>query len=174
MKWLIATLAVAIAGASTALAAAPQPVKAFDTKHMQGRWYEIARSPNRVNQGCEAGTTDWTPKGDGTYRISAACHKGSPTAAPRVINGDVEILNPGHNTKVRMKLFAGIIQREYWIFDHAADYGWLIMGTPKGDFISIEATRPILSPAVKAEALARARSLGYDTSKLIFPVQVRR
>lgn len=171
---LIATLAVAAATASSAMAAAPQPVRSFDKSHMKGRWYEIARSPNKVNEGCQAGTTDWTPKGDGSYRISAACHKGSPTAAPRIINGDVEILNPGQNTKVRMKLFAGIIQRDYWIFDHAADYGWLIMGSPKGDFISIEATHPVLSPAVKAEALARAKALGYDTSKLIFPKQVAR
>jgi apolipoprotein D and lipocalin family protein len=166
-----ATLALAIGAAFPALAAAPQPRQAFDRAHMKGRWYEIARSPNKVNEGCQAGTTDWTPKPDGSFRISAACHRGSPTAPARVINGEVVVLNPGQNTKVKMKLLAGIIQREYWILDHAADYGWLIMGAPKGDFISIEATRPVLAPQVKAEALARAKALGYDTSSLIFPVQ---
>lgn len=167
-----ATLAAVLVSASAAQAAAPQPRQAFDQRHMKGRWYEIARSPNKVNEGCQAGTTDWTPKGDGSYRIAAACHKGSPTARPRVISGDVEILNPGQNNRVKMKIFGGLISREYWIFDHAHDYGWLIMGTPKGDFISIEATRPFLPPAVKAEALARARALGYDTSKLVFPIHL--
>jgi apolipoprotein D and lipocalin family protein len=160
--------------AFAAFAAAPQPRQPFDRAHMKGRWYEIARSPNKANEGCQAGTTDWTPKPDGSFRISAACHRGSPSAPAKVITGDVVVLNPGQNTKVKMKLLAGIIQREYWIFDHAEDYGWLIMGTPKGDFISIEATRPVLSPQVKAEALARARALGYDTSRLVFPAQVGR
>ena len=172
-KLLLPILAVVVTAASpAAFAAAPQPRQSFDRAHMKGRWYEIARSPNKVNEGCQAGTTDWTPKPDGSFRIIAACHRGSPTAPARTIGGDVVVLNPGQNTKVKMKLLAGIIQREYWIFDHAADYGWLIMGTPKGDFISIEATRPVLPPAVKAEALARAKALGYDTSSLIFPVQV--
>jgi apolipoprotein D and lipocalin family protein len=167
-----AAAAIVLTGATAALAEAPQPKRSFDSAHMKGRWYEIARSPNRVNQDCQAGTTDWTPKGDGAYRISAACHKGSPTASPRVIIGEVVVLNPGQNNKVRMKVFGGIIQRDYWIFDHAADYGWLIMGSPKGDFVSIEATRPILAPAVKAEALARTKALGFDTSALVFPAQL--
>jgi apolipoprotein D and lipocalin family protein len=173
-KWLAATLALAIGAASTARAEAPQPRRSFDRSRMQGRWYEIARTPNRINDGCQGSSTDWTPKADGAFRISAACHKGSLTAPPRLINGEVTILNPPQNTKVRMKVLGGLISRDYWIFDHAGDYGWLIMGSPKGDFISIEATRPALAPAAKAEALARARSLGYDTSKLVFPVQAGR
>ena len=154
--------------------APPQPARPVPMNVYTGRWYEIARTPNRINQDCQAGTTDWTPKADGSFDIAAACHKGSPTATPRIIKGSVEVTNPPANTKVRMKLFGGLIARDYWIFDHAADYGWLIMGSPRGDFISIEATRPILAPAVKAEALAHARSLGFDTAKLIFPVQLAR
>jgi apolipoprotein D and lipocalin family protein len=73
-----------------------------------------------------------------------------------------------------MKLLGGLISRDYWIFDHADDYGWLIMGTPKGDFVSIEATKPVLAPAARTEAFARARALGYDISKLDFPTQAAR
>lgn len=167
---------VAVAGlcfmfAARAVAGAPEPRQAFDRSHMKGRWYEIARTPNRFNADCQGSATDWTPQADGDFRISAICHKGSLTGPAHVINGEVSILNPGRNTKVRMKLLGGIVQRDYWIFDHAPDYAWLIMGSPKGDFISVEATRPVLSAAVKAEVLTRARALGYDTSKLVYPLQ---
>lgn len=175
-KPTIATLGPILACliALPASAAPPQPRAAFDRDHMQGRWYEIARTPTSINHGCQGSATDWQPKPDGGFRITAVCRKGSPAGPERRITGEVEVLNPGQNTKVRMKLFAGLVSRDYWIFDHAADYRWLIMGTPKGDFVSIEATRPILPPQAKAEALARARALGYDISKLDFPVQAAR
>jgi apolipoprotein D and lipocalin family protein len=173
MKRLIATLApvLCLALSLPAAAAAPQPRAAFDRAHMTGRWYEIARTPNAINKDCQGSATDWAPKADGGFRITAICRKGSPTGPARTVTGEVVVLNPGQNNRVKMKLFAGLVSREYWIFDHADDYAWLIMGTPKGDFISIEATRPTLPGAVKAEALARARALGYDTSKLVFPSQ---
>lgn len=170
-KRLIATLGPLLTLALPALAAPPPPRAAFDRTHMKGRWYEIARTPTRINRDCQGSATDWEPKADGSFRITAICRKGSPTGPARTVTGEVEVLNPGQNTKVRMKLLAGLVSRDYWIFDHADDYGWLIMGTPKGDFVSIEATRPILPEAMKTEALARARTLGFDTSKLDFPIQ---
>ena len=173
MKRLTATLVPLLALAiCQPAAAAPQPRAPFDRAHMKGRWYEIARTPNRVNRDCQGSATDWQPKPDGSFRITAICRKGSPTGPAKTVTGDVEVLNPGQNNRVKMKLLAGLVSREYWIFDHAADYAWLIMGTPKGDFVSISATRPILPEPVKAEALARARALGFDTSRLAFPMQL--
>lgn len=175
-KPTIATLGpiLACAIALPALAAPPQPRASFDRNRMQGRWYEIARTPTSINRGCQGSATDWAPKPDGSFRITAVCRKGSPTGPARTVTGEVQVLNPGQNTKVRMKLLAGLVSRDYWIFDHADDYGWLIMGTPKGDFVSIEATRPVLAPAARAEALARAKALGFDTSRLAFPLQPAR
>lgn len=169
-----ATLALLIGAAFPALAAAPQPRRPVDRTHMQGRWYEIARSPRKPTDGCQAGFIDWTPRPGGSFRIRAACQPGGPGAPIRVVTGEAVVLNPGPNTKIRLKVLAGLVQREYWVLDHAADYGWLIMAAPKGGFVAIEAPRPVLVPEARAEALARMKALGLDTSALIFPVQAAR
>jgi apolipoprotein D and lipocalin family protein len=160
--------ALAMTG-TAAQAAAPQPKKAFDQGRMPGRWYELARLPSAVNKGCQAPTTDWTAAGPDRFEIAATCRKGAPDGPARIIKGRVDILDPGRNTKVRMKVFGGLISQDYWLLDRAADYSWLIMGTPNGSFISISATTANPSPALKAEAVARAKALGYDTSRLIYP-----
>jgi apolipoprotein D and lipocalin family protein len=164
-----AALGAGLPFASIAVAAAPQPRQAFDQARMPGRWYELARLPSAVNRDCQAPTTDWRAVSPDRFEIAATCRKGAPDGPARVISGKVEILDPGRNTKVRMKVLGGLINQDYWLLDRASDYGWLIMGTPKGGFISISTRTPDPSPALKAEAVARARALGYDTSQLIYP-----
>ena len=171
MRPLILALAASLACVGAAAAGAPEPLKSFDVGHMAGRWYEIARLPNSVNQGCQAGTTDWAAVGPGRFEITAVCRKGSPDGPARTIKGAVRITDPVTHAKVRMSLFGGLISSDYWLLDHADDYGWLIMGSPNGKVMSIMAARPALPPAVKARVLQLARSMGYDTSKLVFPIQ---
>ncbi|MGZ8362622.1 MAG: lipocalin family protein [Caulobacteraceae bacterium] len=170
MKTLSAIFVLAAAVVLTAqpvLAAAPQPRKPFDAARMPGRWYEIARVPNKVNRDCQGGYVEWTPKGPGQFRFSAICRKGSPEGKLSTVSGSIEIANPPVNNKVVMKLFGGVVRQEYWLLDHADDYSWQIMGTPGGNFISISSRGRVASQAVAAAALARARTLGYDTARLV-------
>ena len=125
---------------------------------MAGRWYEIARTPTQINRGCQAGTTDWAAVGPSRFKITAVCHRGAPDGPTSVIHGEVRIIDPVSHAKVRMSLFGGLISHDYWLLDHADDYGWLIMGTPAGGFISIMAARPVPPASVRAEALTDARA----------------
>ncbi len=170
VRVIAAILALALPSAARAFAA-PEPRKPFDVGHMAGRWYEIARTPNHINQGCQGSTTDWAADGPGKFRISAVCHKGAPDGPEKVIHAEVRITDPVTHAKVRMALLGGLISSEYWLLDHADDYRWLIMGTPNGRFISIMASRPHLPADARAEALNTARRMGYDISGLVFPVQ---
>ena len=168
----IALIALAALGAAfPAMASAPQPRKPFDPQHMPGHWYEIARTPNHLNRDCQASATDWIPEGDGKFKFVAVCRQGSPSGPEKVVRGDVRITDPSSHAKVKMLLFGGLISSDYWLLDHADDYSWLIMGTPNGSFMSIMAARPALPAAVKAQVLLDAKTMGYDTSSLVFPIQ---
>ena len=171
MKRILALAALLIVLAPAAQAEAPQPRKPFDVAHMAGRWYEIARTPNALNRDCQAGTTDWTPAGSDKFKITATCRKGSLSGPAKVISAIVRIIDPVSHAKVRMSILGGLVANDYWLIDHADDYGWLIMGTPGGGFVSIMANRPVLPTAVRSQALLDLRSLGYDASKLAFPQQ---
>ena len=162
---------IALAAPSLASAAAPEPRKPFDMGRMAGRWYEIARLPNAVNRGCEGSTTDWIAAGAGRFRFTAICRKGAPDGPARSMSGTVRITDPSTHAKVRMSLFGGLVSSDYWLIDHADDYGWLIMGTPNGQVMSIMSAQPALTPSVRTQVLTLAKSLGYDTSRLVFPIQ---
>lgn len=175
LRTLVLTLSAAAALAAgsaspSAAAQAPEPKKPFDVARMPGRWYEIARTPNSINKGCQASSTDWSPAGDRRFKVVAACRKGSPTGPLKTMDATVRLTDPANN-KVRMSVLGGLISRDYWIIDHADDYGWLIMGTPGGDYVAVMAARAHMAAAPRAEAFARLKSLGYDAATLVFPVQ---
>ena len=162
---------IALTGPGFASAGPPEPRKPFDMGRMAGRWYEIARLPNGVNRGCEGSTTDWIAAGGGRFRFTAICRKGAPDGPARTMSGTVHVTDPATHAKVRMSVLGGLVSSDYWLIDHADDYGWLIMGTPNGQVMSIMSAQPTLPAPVRSQVLSLARSLGYDTSRLVFPIQ---
>jgi apolipoprotein D and lipocalin family protein len=155
--------------AGAAAAEAPEPLKPFDLGRMPGRWYEIARTPTPINRNCQGGSTDWAADGPLRFKVTALCRKGSPTGPAQTLGGKVRVLDPKTNAKVRFALFGGLLSQDYWIFDHADDYSWLIMGTPNRTFVALFASSPQMPPAARAQALDEVMALGFDVSRLSFP-----
>ena len=76
MKLLSAACAlVALLGlAGPALAAAPQPAKPVAANLYSGRWYEIARTTNKMQADCQASTTDFSGWRGGAFSAVQTCH----------------------------------------------------------------------------------------------------
>jgi apolipoprotein D and lipocalin family protein len=72
-----------------------------------------------------------------------------------------------------MSFFGGMISQEYWVLDHRAEQGWLILGTPGGKYLWLMSQRPSLSQAMRAQAVTRIKQLGYDASRLEYPQPAR-
>ncbi|MDP2213897.1 lipocalin family protein [Phenylobacterium sp.] len=157
---------------SLAAAAAPEPANKVELTKMTGRWYEVARTPNAMQKACEAATADWTRTGAG-YSVVQTCRRGTPDGPKKEWKANATPVDPVKNAKFKLSFFGGVMNQEYWILDHGADDGWLIMGTPGGNYVWLLSKAPQLSAAVRSQAIARIRQLGYDTSKLEFPQQVR-
>ena len=75
------------------------------------------------------------------------------------------------NAKMQLAMLGGLLTQQYWILDHAADDGWLIMTTPNDHYVWLMARQPALNAAARAAALARLQQLGFDLSHLAFPQQ---
>ena len=75
------------------------------------------------------------------------------------------------NAKLKLTFYLWSCPRNYWVLDHAQDYKWAIVGDPTGKFLWLFSRQPVLTSALKDTLLARAKALGYDTSRLEFPVQ---
>ena len=160
--------------ATTGVAAAthaPTPVRPVSAEVYSGRWYEIARTPNRTQKDCQAPVTEFQKLAGGDFIASETCHRGAPDGPVKVMRARARIISPGDNTRFRMSFLGGLIHQEYWVLDHAGDDSWLIMGTPGGNYVWLLARRPALSPAALASATARVTAMGYAAARLIFPGQ---
>lgn len=168
MKRLAASaLAVALL-ASPAFAQAPQPARPVDLERFySGQWLEIGRLPMKLTDGCVAGATAYSKADKGRIAVRDTCRDKTPAGKEKAIAGKGKILDPGTNAKLKVS-YPFFITWEYWVLDHADDYSWFISADPKFEKLWIY-TRKAPTKAELDGLIARARALGYDTSKLEYP-----
>ena len=166
-----AALCVGQAVAATPPGPAPEPTKSVDRRLYSGRWYEIARLPNKLQKDCQAPTSDWSKQQDGAYSLVQTCRIGSPSGPSKTWRAAGRIIDAARNAKVRVGFFGGFIHQDYWIVDRGDDNSWCIMSTPTSKYVWIMSRHAVMSSGQKAVLVDRARSLGYDTTRLIYDEQ---
>jgi apolipoprotein D and lipocalin family protein len=149
--------------------AAPEPSKRIEISQMMGRWYEVARVPNALQRGCQAGASDWAPSASG-FAVVQSCHKGAPNGPLSVWKAKATVADPATNARLRMSFFGGVVTQNYVVLDHRPDQGWLALSTADGKYLWLMSTHPTLPAAIKTQALARLRQLGFDVGRLEFPL----
>jgi len=164
ISFIFAALA-ACAFAGLAAAAAPQPKQRVDAQSYTGRWYEIARIPNRLQRNCAAPYVDYTLDGI-KVRAVQRCSPANGRSG-RIYRSSGRILDPGTNAKVRLT-FAGFWSQEYWIVEHDAAAGWALVGDPAGRWLWVMFRDPTPPEAARDAAVARVATLGYDARRLEF------
>ena len=169
-RFALAALAACLTLAPFAGAeAAPEPSRRIEINQMMGRWYEVARVPNALQRGCQAGASDWAPAASG-FAVVQSCHKGAPNGPLSVWKAKAVVADPATNARLRMSFFGGVVTQNYVVLDHRPDQGWLALATADGKYLWLMSTKPTLPIAVKTQALARIRQLGFDTARLEFPL----
>lgn len=174
MRALLVTLACL--AVSACASAPPTPAqrplaKLEPTSFYSGTWYEIGRRPMWLTNGCVAGGTTYGLRGDLGVEVLDFCHQGSPTGKRRTIGGPARILDPGANARLQVDyhLFGLKIRREYQVLELADDRSWFISADPSFNDLWIYTRSPHPSAQLVATLTARARTLGYDVSRLEFP-----
>ena len=160
-------LGLAAATASNAASLPPQPCKTLDTSRFVGRWYEVARMPNKIQSDCANSLADWAHDGS-AFKVVQICHVDTPTGHAKVWKASGRILDPVTNAKFRMSFFGGLISQDYWVLDRADDYSWVILSTPNPKFLWIFSRQANLGAAEKAALIARARAMGYNVAAMIY------
>lgn len=146
-------------------------VDAVDLSRYAGKWFEIARFPNRFEEGCEAVTAEYSLREDGQVDVLNTCRQGA-------INGPIEtaegIARPvdGTNAKLEVKFvqwlpFAG----DYWVLYLDDAYETVAVGNPGGSTGWILARDPQPDPASVDAARAALAANGYDISRMIMVAQ---
>ena len=128
----------------------------------------------KLTDGCVAGATTYTKVSAIRVDVRDTCQDKTPIGKEKAIGGPGTILDPGANTKLHVSyrvLGFFPLGRDYWILDHADDYSWFISADPAFKNLWIYARDPRIGRAEVEGLVARAKAMGYDTSKLEFPAQ---
>lgn len=150
-----------------------EPLKTVDFVDLDrylGRWYEIARLPNRFEKNCEGVTADYGRRDDGLISVVNTCRKGSPDGEAKAANGRARIVDQTTNAKLKVSFF-GPFWGDYWVIGLAEDYSLALVGEPSGRYLWILARTPQISDSTRDTAVSRLRAMGYDTDALYFTAQ---
>jgi len=172
---MVARTALSAAAALAVLAASgPAAAQAtnVDLNRFDGRWFEIARSPNDAQKPCSRAQIDFTPSDRADrYRIAVTCTR-QADGEVEVLRANARVTDPGTNAKFRFTLtgllsFGGLAGQNYWVWEHAPDYSWAIMALPNKSDWWIWHRSQSPSAAVRTQTVARARALGLDTANVV-------
>jgi apolipoprotein D and lipocalin family protein len=139
---------------------------AVDLKRYAGKWYEIARLPNRFQRDCASNTTaTYTLRPDGKITVLNECR----TAGGRLkaAKGTARVADAkGPNTKLKVTFFWPF-SGNYWIIDLDPEYKWAVVGEPGRDYLWILSREPRLDASLYRQLVERSKQRGFDTEKLL-------
>ena len=183
-SWLVNIIALMAVFTVTAAAQTSRPtalstVDSVDLDRYQGKWYEIARYPNRFQTKCSENTTaTYSLKSNGRVKVVNQC----VTSAGKTIvaTGEAKVVNRSGNAKLKVRFapaflsFLPMVWGDYWVIDLDPEYRYAVIGEPKRDYFWILSRTPTIADSTYEGILKRAESKGFDRSKIIKTRQATR
>ena len=164
IKSLIAmTILGSMAGADRQ--SALEVVSAVDLSRYTGRWYEIARLPNRFEKKCaDSVTATYNLRADGKLEVVNRCRKsnGEYTTA----KGKAKIVDKKTNAKLKVTFFWPLYG-DYWILDLGPNYEYAVVGAPNRDYLWILSRTPHLDEQLYQGLLAKMATRGFETQRML-------
>ena len=146
--------------------------RAVEMDQFDGRWFEIARSPNDVQKDCRRAQIDFNPQSQANrYSIVVTCTRRADGGV-ETLRANARVTDPGTNTRFRFTLtgllgVGGLAGQNYWVQEHAPDYSWAILALPNKSDWWVWHRSQSPSEAERTRLLARARALGLDTGSVV-------
>ena len=172
LVWTICLLLPAFAtGAQEARPAPLQTIPNVDVQRYMGRWYEIAKFPNRFQAQCLSdAVAEYRPLGDGRVEVGNHCKLANGTVEDVV--GAARQIGPADSPKFQVRFAPAwlsllpAVWGDYWIVDLDNNYTLAAVSEPKREYLWILSRTPSVDPAAYRALLARLSAMGLDIDKL--------
>jgi len=156
------------------IAATPLPTQDWvDLARYGGRWYEIARLPNRFQDQCAGDVAaTYTLRPDGRVSVVNECRRGDGrTARAEGVARRADDKGPASRLKVRFApavlSFLPFVWGDYWILELDRDYRHAVVGSPSREYLWILSPSPEMDAATYESLAAAAGRLGFDAARLV-------
>ena len=144
-------------------------VPSLDLARYQGVWHEVARYPNRFEDGtgldCVGVTATYAPLPNGKLSVINRCINAADGNAPREARGQAYVVEGSGNARLRVSFFWPFYG-DYWVLGLAPDYAWAVVGDPARDYLWVLSRTATLPPAAWEAAVASAVAQGFDPARL--------
>lgn len=146
-------------------------VSKVDLKRYTGKWFEIARYPNKFQDKCAGNTTaTYTQKENGRIEVLNECLKKDGTT--ETAKGEAKIIDKATNSKLEVRFAPSILSfipavwGDYWIIDLGDNYEYSVIGEPKRKYLWILSRTPEMDETTYQNILRRVEKLGFNPGKL--------
>jgi len=151
-----------------------QTVDHVNLEKYTGRWYEIAKIPNRFQRKCARNTTaTYKLKNDGRIDVTNRCTESDGSV--KESNGIAKVVEPSTNAKLKVSfvqiLGFSLFWGDYWIIGLDDNYDYAVVGTPSRKYGWILARSPELSDVQLDETFSILRDKGYNPDDFEMTVQ---
>jgi lipocalin len=143
-------------------------VKELDLQRYLGTWYEIARFDHRFERGLVGVTATYSIRADGKIRVLNQGYKNTLDGTLSIAEGKAKLT--GEPGKLKVSFF-WIFYADYLVMELDENYQWALIGSTSDKYLWILSRTPKLDESTKNLILEKARTRGYDTSKLIWVEQ---
>jgi apolipoprotein D and lipocalin family protein len=143
----------------------PGTAEHVDLQRYLGRWYEIAKIPNRFQSQCTEGTTaEYTLRDDGRIDVINRCRTedGSIDEARGIAKIEDRVSNARLKVSFVRLLGISLFWGDYWILDVGEDYEYAVIGSPTRKYGWVLSRTPSLDSAKLAYIFKTLRQQGYD------------
>jgi apolipoprotein D and lipocalin family protein len=156
----------------------PEGVKVVDhvdPAQYLGTWYEIARLDHSFERGLEKVTATYSMQSDSAIKVVNRGYNPEKKEWEEAI-GKAYFVDPMHPDKTytgKLKVsFFGPFYGAYNIIElDKPYYNYVMICGPDKSYFWILSRTPQLPYPIKAQLISKAKSLGFDTDKLIYPDQ---
>jgi len=162
---LVALLCNSSATAMSPTLPALETVAQVDLQRYLGRWYEIARYPNRFQQGCQDSHADYSLRDDGDIEVLNSC-RDAARGTIRQAKGRAWVVDSASNAKLKVSFFWPF-RGDYWIIELGPDYEYAVIGTPDRSYFWILSRSPQMAEGLYEQILQRAGQQGFLPARVV-------
>ncbi|MBI9071528.1 MAG: lipocalin family protein [Melioribacteraceae bacterium] len=142
-------------------------VDEVDIERYIGKWYEIARLPNRFQEDCYRATAEYDIINSETISVINSCMEESIDGEIEMAEGKAFVVEGTNNAKLKVQFFWPF-KGDYWIIDlDKENYTYAVVGSPSRKYFWILARTTKLNDQVYKEIIQRAENKGFNLSTLI-------
>lgn len=145
-----------------------EPVENFKLASYLGTWYEIARLDHRFERGLEQISATYSLREDGGVKVFNKGYKTQDKVWSEA-EGKAYFVESPDKGFLKVSFF-GPFYGSYIVID--TDYGtYTMISGPDLSYLWILSRTPKLDEVTLSRLVKKAKALGFDTSKLIYPKQ---